>query len=104
MPNMPMPDQIKHKRRRSKAERQESAATSRTYDANKRAQGLVRISHWVAKEDLSAVKSFIVTRAQLRRDRLAQTQVFAQLEALKPFKKIPRGSKHDPRQTSFDFD
>ncbi|UWR39481.1 hypothetical protein [Sulfitobacter sp. W074] len=103
MSNMPMPDQIKHKRRRTKAERQESAATSRSHDANKRAQGLVRTSHWVAKDDLAAVKSFIATRAQLRRDRLAQTQVFAQLEALKPFKKPTRGSKHDPRQARFDF-
>jgi len=101
---MPMPNQIKPKRRRSKAERQESAATSRTYDAKKRAQGLVRTSHWVAKDDLAAVKSFIATRAQLRHDRLAQTQAFAQLEALKPFKKPPRNPKHDPRQASFNFD
>ena len=103
MPNTPMPDQTKPKRRRTKAERQESAATSRSHDAKKREQGLVRISHWVAKEDLAAVKSFLATRAQLRRDRTAQTQAFARLYAAQPVKKITRASRRDSRQTGFDF-
>ena len=100
---MPMPDQTKPKRRRTKAERQESAATSRSHDAKKREQGLVRTSHWVAKDDLAAVKFFIATRAQLRRDRLAQTQAVMRLRAAQPPKKPSRTLRNDPRQASFDF-
>ena len=103
MPNTPMPNQTKPKRRRLKAERQESAATSRSHDAKKREQGLVRLSRWVAKEDLAAVESFLATRAQLLRDLLAQTQAFARLDAAQPVKKTTRASKRDSRQTGFDF-
>ena len=103
MPNMPMPHDTKPKRRRSKAERKESAETSRAYDARKREAGFVRSNLWVPKEDLADIKWLVETGAYKLCDRRAQTRAHERLSATRPPKKRKRISKSDPRQTGFDF-
>ena len=103
MPNTPMPHDTKPKRRRSKAERRESAETSRAYDARKREAGFVRSNLWVPKEDLADIKWLVETRTYKLCLHCVQTRAQQHLSAPRPVRKRKRISKSDPKQLGFDF-
>lgn len=100
---MLMPNQKKSKRRRSQAERIESASTSRTYNEKKRNAGYTRVSSWVLKDDLAQYNAFVEGLNARHHARVRQELVLEILRHVAPVKKPSRKAQSDIRQIGFDL-